>query len=77
MKFNEHCPVCNVRVGSWMRGCSNCGKADRLVSKMGKYCKICSKDYKRAATSIDKVICIHNRNFEVLDKNGAYIYEFQ
>jgi len=92
MKFNEHCPVCDVKVGASLSlviieaqsclghidgGCNNCGaKGDRMVQKFGKWCKICSVDYNKDSNKLDVVICIHNRNFEVLDKNGAYIYEF-
>lgn len=67
MKFEENCPCCGVRVGTWMRGCSNCGRGDILVKKLGKWCKMCcSKTNGR-----DRVICIHNSNFEMRDKNGV------
>ncbi len=65
--FKKYCPMCNARVGDWMRGCSGCGKVQSLVDRLGKPCKICH--------STTNVICIHNTNFEIRDKNGVYLSE--
>jgi len=67
MTFREDCPCCGARVGTWMRGCNKCKAGDRLVDRLGKWCtRCCSRTNKD-----DKVICIHNNNFELRDKNGV------